>query len=160
MNHELTTTGVQEVEGEALLGLTEKLNSLSEVSQVALGVGLVRVKETEAFKERGYESFDEWYKVVLRRSKGDISRLMTVGRFMIDGGFHEEKDAAPYTVLYTAIKAFPDKDPAYVLASAQSNSISEILDNRRDDAFGPDHTHTLEEQLYKRCGECGKMERV
>lgn len=157
---ELSTTGVQKLEGKPLLDVTVKLNSLTEVSQVALGIGLVRVKETEAYRQAGFNTFDEWYKQELKRSKGDISRLMTVGRFMIDGGFHEEKDAAPYTVLYTAIKAFPDKDPHYVLATAQSNSISEILDNRRDDAFGSDHQHILEDQLYKKCSECGKMERV
>jgi hypothetical protein len=131
---------------------------MTETSQVMLGVALVRIKEFEDFKP-GYETFDEWYKVELKRSKGDISRLMTVGRFMIDGGFHEEKDAAPYTVLYTAIKAFPDKEPGYVLAAAQSNTISEILENRRDDAFG-DHQDIPGEERWGKCTVCDKFIRV
>ena len=141
-----------------LLDRAHQLNKLSEVSQVALGMCLVKIRDEKAYEPQ-YATFDEYYKQELSRTKGDISKLLKVGRFMLDGGFPEETEVG-YTKLYTAFSVFPDKDPEYVLAAAQSNTIAEMLDNRRDDAFGSDHTHTLEEQLYRKCGECGKMERV
>ena len=131
-----------------------KLNKLSEVSQVALGMVLCAIKEQESFKELGYESFDEYYKGELNRSKGDISRLLTVGRFMIQGGFNEETEVK-YSPLYLSIKAFPDKEPQYVLATAQTNTISEIMENRRDDAFGD---HPCDWEPARHCKTCGKYQ--
>lgn len=149
----------QAIESPTLLERASKLNKLSEVSQVALGMCLAIIKSEETYKEAGYDTFDQYYKQELGRSKGDISKLLKVGDFMIRGQFPEET-VVPYTLLYTAITAFPDKEPEYILSAAQTNTMAEIMENRRDDAFGTDHTHTLEDQMYKRCGECGKFERV
>lgn len=144
--------------GQPLLERASQLNKLSEVSQVALGMCLAEIKRQEAYRPE-YEDFKSYYQSELGRTKGDVSKLLTVGQFMIDGGFPEETEVG-YTKLYTAFSVFPDKDPQYVLAAAQSNTISEMLQNRRDDAFGTNHTHSMEEQLYKKCSECGKFERV
>lgn len=141
---ELSTTG--------LLEKTAELNKMAEFSQVALGICLARVKETEAYKGQ-YETFDQYYRQELNRSKGDISKLLKVGRFMLDGGFPEETEVG-YTVLHTAILALPDKKPEYVLATAQTNTISEILENRRDDAFGQ---HPADWEPAFHCKTCGKF---
>lgn len=157
--NELSTTGAREILVRSeRLEAAKKLNHMTETSQVMLGMALVRIKEFEDFKPE-YETFDQWYKVELKRSKGDISKLLKVGQFMLDGGFPQDTDV-PYTVLHTAILSLPDKSPEYVLSTAQTNTIAEILENRRDDAFGSDHKHTLGSETYKRCEECGKFERV
>lgn len=149
---------MNELSTKGLLEKTAQLNKMAEFSQVALGVCLARVKETEAYKPQ-YDTFDQYYKQELNRSKGDISKLLKVGNFMLEGGFPEDTEVG-YTVLHTAILALPDKKPEYILATAQTNTIAEIMENRRDDAFGPDHAHTLGQETYKRCEECGKWTRV
>lgn len=168
MTKELSTTGGVYLTPEELIGATPStllltkaahLNKLSEVSQVALGMVLAEIKSTEAFKPE-YEDFSAYYKTELKRSKGDVSKLLKVGDFMLSNGFPEETEV-PYTLLYTSMSVFPDKEPEYILAAAQTNSLSEIMDNRRDDAFGSGHLHVFDPQeLYRKCDECGKMERV
>lgn len=169
-NKQLSTTGEKELVGVsivdtdkmhsvALLDRADRLNKLSEVSQVGLGVVLSIIKEEKAY-EPEYASFDEYYKT-LGRSKGDISKLLKVGNYLRGAGFLEDTvPETPYTLLYTAISVFPDKDPEYVIAAAQTNSMSEMLQNRTDDAFGSDHAHILGSETYRKCDECGKMERV
>lgn len=141
------TVKVEAPENE-LLARASQLNKLSEVSQVALGMCLVKIKEGKAY-EPTYKSWEEYYRTELGRQKSDISKLLTVGRFMLEGGFPQETEAK-YTVLYSAIKAFPDKDPKYILSTAQSNTLHEIELNRRDDAFG-DHTPVLGEERWGKC---------
>lgn len=144
MTNELSTQG--------LLAQAAKLNKLSEVSQVALGMCLVKIKETEAYKGE-YDSFDEYYKSELKRSKGDISKLLKVGRFMLDGGFRTEKlPEVGYTVLYSAILSYPEKDPKYVLAAAQTQTLAELADGSRD-KFG---IHTPDWEPAYHCKVCGK----
>lgn len=171
MNKELTITGgkldktklISQWEKAAanadvtLLVRAHQLNKLSEVSQVALGMVLAEIKRTEAFRPE-YEDFSAYYKTELRRSKGDVSKLLKVGDFMLSNGFPEETQV-PYTLLYTSMSVFPDKEPEYILAAAQTNSLSEIMENRRDDAFGSDHNHVYDAELYLKCSECGKFDR-
>lgn len=147
-----------EVKSTDLLERAVSLNRLSEVSQVALGMVLAQIKLTEAYRA-SYETFDQYYKSELRRSKGDVSRLLKVGNFMLDNGFPEET-APPYTVLYHSILSLPDKSPDYILATAKTNTISEIMENRRDEKFGSDHQHLFSPENYKRCDECNKFERT
>lgn len=169
MTKELSTTGgefvgisivdTDEVHAASLLDKAAKLNALSEVSQVALGICLSVIKETKAY-EPEFASFDEYYKT-LGRSKGDISKLLKVGNYLRNAGFLEDTvPALSYTLLYTSISCFPDKDPEYVIAAASSNTMSEMLENRRDDAFGSDHEHAFDTESYRKCIECGKMERI
>ncbi len=150
--------GVEIFKGDTLLARAAKLNKLSEVSQVALGMCLAEIKRTEAFKPE-YEDFKSYYQSELKRSKGDVSKLLKVGQFMLDNKFPEET-APPYTLLYTSLSVFADKEPAYILAAAESNSVSEMLDNKREDDFEP-HDHRPDSQnRYYKCYVCGKMERV
>lgn len=136
-----------------LLKRAQELNRLTEVSQVALGMVLASIKRLGAFAGQ-YETFDQYYKSELRRSKGDVSRLLKVGNFMLDNGFPEET-APPYTVLYHSILSLPDKSPDYILATAKTNTISEIMENRRDEAFPNHETHEWEPARH--CKVCGKF---
>lgn len=113
---------------------------------------LAEIKAQHSYEPQ-YKTFDEYYKAELGRSKGDISKLVKVGNYLLGNGFSEE--TAPevgYTLLYTSISCFPDKDAEYVIASAQTNSLSEMLQNRRDDAFGSDHTHAYHLGFHCNCG--------
>lgn len=142
------------VEGkkESLTSYALRLNKLSECSQIVLGTVLCKIKEEEAYKPE-YGSFEEYYKSELKRSKGDISKLLRVGRFMLDGGFRAEKmPDLGYTVLYSAILSYPDKEPKYVLAAAQTQTLAELSDGSRD-KFG---SHPAEWESAFHCKKCGK----
>lgn len=164
MNEEMTSIadfGRQQAEilRPTLLERAAKLNKLSEVSQVALGMCLVEIKRTEAYRPE-YEDFKSYYQSELGRSKGDISKLLQVGELMLSGGFTEETvPKVGYSKLYVAFKAFPDKDVKYLIAAAQTNTMAEMLENQRDDKFG-DHDHFFLPEMYKKCETCGKLERV
>lgn len=141
--------------GDDLLERAAKLNKLSEVSQVALGMCLAQIKATEAFKGQ-YSDFKSYYQNELGRSKGDISKLLTVGQFMLDGGFPEET-APGYSKLYVALSVFPDKKPEYILAAAQSNTVAEMLENKRD-FTNPNCAHDWLPHSFKECTKCSKRE--
>lgn len=165
MNKELTTTGTGFVNAgdfkqqQNLLDRAARLNKLSEVSQVALGMVLSEIKRTEAFKPE-YEDFKSYYQSELGRTKGDVSKLLTVGQLMLDGGFSEATvPDVGYTKLYVAYQVFPDKDVKYLVATAQTNTISEMMDNRRDDAFSS-HGCTGAEIRVIECDTCGKWTKV
>lgn len=118
------------------------------------------IEEKELWREAGYSSFVDFYQTDLKKSKSFVSKLMTVGKFALANGFTEKTfDGASLTTAYTAIQCLPDKEPGYVIATATSNTVAEILENRRDDAFG-EHDHLLGSETYKKCEVCGKMERV
>lgn len=141
--------------GPDLLERASKLNKLSEVSQVALGMCLAIIKEQEAYKP-DFPTFEDYYRFELGRSKGDISKLLRVGHFMIKGQFPEETQV-PYTKLYQAIICLPDSPPEQILAVAQTNTLAEIADTGREEKFG-EHPHDWENAHH--CKTCGKYERV
>lgn len=129
----------------------EKLNKLSEVSQVALGMCLALIKDQKAY-EPDFPTFEDYYKYQLGRSKGDVSKLLKVGHFMLESQFPEETQV-PYTKLYSAIIAFPEKDSRFILATAQTNTLAEIVENGREEKYG-EHPHDWEEAIH--CKTCGK----
>lgn len=160
---ELSTTGeavkvfVAEAEKDKLLNRANQLNKLSEVSQVALGMCLAEIKRTEAFKPE-YEDFKSYYQSELGRTKGDITKLLTVGQLMLDGGFSEATvPDVGYTKLYVAYLAFPEKPTKYLLAAAQSNTIAEMMQNKRDE----DHPNCKHKNTHActACDDCGNHTR-
>lgn len=170
MNKELSTTGEGEaklqviplispghvlVEQDPLLERAARLNKLSEVSQVALGMCLAEIKRTEAFRP-DYEDFKDYYSKELGRTKGDISKLLTVGRFMLDNGFPEDTEVG-YTKLYIAQSVFEGCDPQYILSEAQTNPISAMLENSRDAKLSKDHEHVWEVAYHCTDPDCGKF---
>lgn len=140
-----------------LLERAAKLNALSEVSQVALGMCLAEIKRTEAFRPE-YEDFKSYYQLELGRSKGDVSKLLRVGEYMLESGFREEKlPEVGYTKLYASILSFADtKDPKYVVSAAQTNTLFELSDGGREERHAP---HDCEWVPAKYCLLCSKVER-
>lgn len=138
-----------------LLTRAHQLNKLSEVSQVALGMVLAEIKRTEAFRPE-YEDFKDYYSKELGRTKGDVSKLLTVGRFMLDNGFPEDTDVG-YTKLYISQSVFDGKDPKYILAEAQTNTVAAMLENSRDAKLPKDHKHHWVPALYCDGDDCGKF---
>lgn len=142
---------------DTLLERTAKISKISGVAQVVLDVCLALVKQKEEYRQLGYASFADYYTQELGRLKSEISKSLTRGEFLVRLGFHEETapEVKP-TNLYTAITCLPDKSPEYILSTAQTNTIAEILENRRDEAF-PDHeTHDWESAHH--CKTCGKYQ--
>lgn len=138
-----------------LLDRAAKLNKLSEVSQVALGMCLAEIKRTEAYRPE-YEDFKDYYSKELGRTKGDVSKLLTVGRFMLDNGFPEDTDVG-YTKLYISQSVFEGKDPKYILAEAQTNTVAAMLENSRDVSH-PNCAHK-NTHACTACDDCGKHTR-
>lgn len=147
--NELTTKG--------LLEQAAKLNKLSEVSQVALGMTLVKIKELQAYRPE-YEDFKSYYQEALGRSKGDVSKLLKVGEYMLSAGFREEKlPELGYTKLYASILSYGDtKEPEYVIAAAETQTLLELSDGGRDERHAP---HDCEWIPAKLCITCSKVER-
>lgn len=140
-------------EPEDILDYAARLNKMAECSTIVLGTVLCKIKEEESYRPE-FETFDEYYKSALKRSKGDISKLLRVGRFMLDGGFRAESmPDLGYTVLYSAILSYPDKEPDYVLAAAQTQTLAELADGSRD-KYGE---HTPEWEAVFKCKTCGKV---
>jgi hypothetical protein len=148
------SNGVEYYVTNDLLERASKLNKLSEVSQVALGMCLAIIKEQEAYKP-DFPTFEDYYRFELGRSKGDISKLLKVGHFMIKGQF-PENTTVPYTKLYQCIISMPDEQPEQILAVAQTNSLAEIIETGRELRHG-EHNHEWGNQCYVSCGVCGKM---
>lgn len=148
--NELSTTG--------LLEKAAKLNKLAEVSQVALGMVLCEIKRTEAFKPE-YDDFKSYYQESLGRSKGDVSKLLKVGEYMLEAGFREEKlPELGYTKLYASILSFGEtKDPEYVISAAQTNTLLELSDGGREERHAP---HDCDFVPANYCLICSKIERV
>ncbi len=141
-----------------LLEKAAQLNKLSEVSQVALGMCLVAIKEQELFRGLGYDSFPAYYQSELGRVKSDVSKLLTLGKKLLEAGFTEETaPSVGYSKLYVALSVFPDKDVTYAIAAAESNTIAEMLENRRDDALSADHECDWEPAKHCKTPECGKF---
>lgn len=145
------------ITNEELLNRAKTLNTLSEKSQVALGVYLVEIRRRGAFSAI-HDTFSKYCQYELGRTKGDVSKLLKVGEFFLENGFHEETlPEVGYTKIYTALSVFPNKEPEYVIATAQENSIHEMLENKRSETH-PNCNHQWKQARY--CQTCGVYERV
>lgn len=142
---ELTNTGV--------IDAARKCNKMAETGLIGLALLLPVIDEKELWREAGYSSFVDFYQNDLKKSKSFVSKLMTVGKFALANGFSKETfEGASLTTAYTAITCLPDKDPEYVVATAQTNTLVEILANRRDQAFGD---HKPDWETLHHCKTCG-----
>lgn len=149
MDKELSTTGV--------LDAARKCSQMAENGLIGLALLLPVIEERELWKEAGYSSFVDFYQTDLKKSKSFVSKLMTVGKFALANGFTAETfDGASLTTAYTAITCLPDKEAGYVVATATSNTVAEILENRRDDALASDHQHDWEPAHHCKDPLCGK----
>ena len=134
----------------ALLDKVQKLNRILEKSYLELAVALVEVVETEAYKEAGYDEFSMYYRDELNREKSTISRLLTVGEWLIKYKLLKEANGASYAKLAVSISAYPDKPTEYILAAAKTNTLSELLQSNRERVNGP----CIEHKPIQICSEC------
>lgn len=151
MTKELTTTGVLEK--------ADKFNLMAETGFKGLALCLPVIEDKALWREAGYQSFVDYYTNHLGKSKGWISKLSTVGRFALSNGFSEETlGVATISSTYAAINVFEDKDPQYVLAAAQTNTVAEILQNKREE----EHPNCAHKKTHActACDDCGNHTRT
>lgn len=145
---------------DTLLEKTAKLSKISGVAQVMLDMCLALVKREEAYKELGFTDFTTYYTESLGRLKSEISKSLTRGEFLLNHPQGFTAETAPEvnpTNLYTAITVFRDKDQNYILSAAQTNTVAEILENKRDDDH-PDCKHKNTHPCTA-CDDCGNHAR-
>ena len=128
------TTNNSIAEKNKLLDHTTVLNKQLESNYIALGIALLEVQETEAFREAGYEDFASYYRNELGREKSTVSRLLGVARWLKENKLPEA--TVSYRKLDVAIRAYPNKDAGYILAAAENNTIDELRDEHRESVNG------------------------
>lgn len=138
-----------------LLEKVDHLNKTIEMAGVALGVYLLEVKEQEIYKQLGYDEFWQYYSDHLGRTKGQISKLLKVGEFFKRAGLRADTEV-PYTKLEAAIRAFPNKEPDYIIAAAQTNTLAELESGRQEEKAGV-HEHQTGEERWAKCTLCDKF---
>lgn len=122
------------IEKNKLLDQTLALNKQLEQNYIALGLALLEIQETEAFKEAGYEDFADYYRNELGREKSTVSRLLSVARWLKENKLPVGN--VSYKKLEVAIRAYPDKDPEYVMKAAETNTLDELRDEHRETVSG------------------------
>jgi hypothetical protein len=146
------------VKKEVALKKAATLNEAIEVSYVQLAIVLVEIEEKELWKGE-YDSFWDFYTNKLGRRKSTISQLLTVGRWIINNGLLKETRGQSYRKLYASITAHKEREPQYILAAAQTNSLSELEAEHKEKKFGV-HEHEAGAERYATCKKCGKMFRI
>ncbi len=139
-----------------LLERAKRLNKMAEMSMVALGMVLVEIRDTEAFRGQ-YDDFRAYYETELGKSKGTITKLLRVGELCLQAGFRAETEpeklkGLEYTKIYASILAHPDETPQGILAAATTLSLREITLNERDNKH-PDCAHNV---IIRICAACNK----
>jgi len=126
---------------------------------MVLATTLSIINDTEAFRALGYDTFFEYAQEELQRSKSTVSKLLKVGNWVIENKFQPEKLDTSYAKLYESINLYQDKDPLFVLASAQTNTQMELEDARREAIHGPHQHAPGTEERWAKC-KCGKFIQV
>lgn len=133
-----------------LLERTKQLNEMAECSLIELGVLLAEVEEKEAYKEAGYDSFHEYYEEELGRNKSTVSQLVTVGRWIKEHSLLKQTEQTSYRKLYAAINLYQDKEPRFILAAAQTNTLHDLETERRE----KEHGICIDHQPITLCARC------
>lgn len=137
-----------------LLNQARIYNNALEQNYLALAVTLAEIDATESWKEE-YDSFADFYTKDLCREASTVSRLLTAGKWLKDNGGLPAGNVS-YKKLTAAIKAFPDKEPEYIISAAQTLTYQEIAEEKTEQKFGTDHQHKIVgEKRWGAC-ECGK----
>lgn len=123
-----------------LVEQARKLNQAVEDNYIALALVLVDIEATSSYKALGFDDFATYYKQDLGREKSTVSRLLAVGKFLKENGCVNA--TVSYHKLSEAIKAFPDKEPGFVLAAAQNNTLDELRAEHREAVHGECVEHT------------------
>jgi hypothetical protein len=140
-----------------LLDDAKHFNQVWEKACITLGFILLEIQETEAYKEAGYTDFASYYRDELGREKTVVSRLTAVCKWLRE---HKLRDATAteslsYAKLDEAIRAYPNKEPSFILAAATTNTLSELREERNERFHGI-HEHTFGAERYAPCEFCGR----
>lgn len=150
---------MNQAETQDLLNRAKLLNSAVESGYMTLATTLSQINSTEAFKALGYDTFFDYAKEELNRTKGTVSKLLKVGDWIVQQQYEPEKLETSYARLYESLNLNKDKDPQFILAAAQTNSQSELEDAKREAKHGV-HEHTpSSEDRFAYC-HCGKLIKI
>lgn len=126
-------------------------NQMAFKGSIGLALCLPEIIEKQSWTELGYENFVDYYTLHLKRDKGTMSKLKAVGEFATKNSFNVETlEGATVSTLYSSITKNKDKDPEYILASAQELTVRQIEDNKRDQDF-KEHEHMPGEERWAKC---------
>lgn len=116
-----------------LLDQARKLKGMAENAYIELGRVLYQIETENAYKAN-FESFGAYCAEDLGlHSKSTVSKLLAVGRFVNENQLNNELlEGASYTTLYEAMNAYKGEDPQLILASAKTNSLSEIRATKQE----------------------------
>lgn len=134
-----------------LLDEVAKLNRTFEASGIMLAVGLVKVHDSEAFKEAGYDTWPDYYRNELGRERSVISKMLTAGRWIIENNV-AESNVTSYQKLASAIVAHPNEAPEKVLAIAATWTPDDFKAHAKDECPGPDLDMST---VSAKCRNCG-----
>ena len=123
-------------DAQKLLKEVAQLNETFEASGIFLAVGLVKVFDSEAWRETS-ESWADYYSNELGRKRDVISRMLKAGRFIIENGL-VHTNIKSYDRLSRAITMYPDKKPTELVALANSWNDQDFKDEKRDVCLHPD----------------------
>jgi hypothetical protein len=133
-------------------------NTAVEQNYIALAQTLVEIEATGAYKEAGYDTFQDFWQQDLGREHSTVSRLMAVGHWLKQNDIRA-LGTTSYKKLAEAIKAFPDKDPQYVLSAAQTLSRKEIKEANLENKHGV-HEHIAGSERWGKCTVCESFIRL
>ena len=145
-----------------LIDQAREFVAAGEKAFISLAIALVEIEEKELWKEVGYESFVEYYTQDLGREHSTISRLREAGQFLVKAGYTTENvpmGTLSYKKLAQAVKAFPDKEPEYVLSAAQTLTRKEIKEANLENKHGV-HEHVAGSERWGKCEVCGSYFRI
>lgn len=147
---------VEEMTAGEKLQLARDMNRSIEGQVVNLGVILLHIEKTQAWKEE-YSSFMEFCQEELGRSKSFVTKLLVAARFLEEHRLAGETPSVEK--LYLSIQAHPEGAPDTVLYAANKLTKSDLEEIIRENRVG-EHTHTPKnDDRYAVCA-CGKFIKV
>ena len=137
--------------------LIEKAHEFVAVGNQAfngLAIAVYEIERRELWREKGYESFVEFYQEELGRKKDSVSRLKNAGSVLVAAGYTVDKlpeTNIPYKAIADAKSHFPDMEPKLLLATAQTWNPDDYKQDRKDNCPGPDLDMTTVSAKCKAC---------
>ena len=100
---------------------------------IAISVNVFKMKSAQEWNEKDWVDF---YEQELELEKSQVSKFLKVGQFVLEQSCF--KTTAGYQQLYLSINRNKDKEPAYVLAEAETWKKSDYRDAKKDEC---DHNY-------------------
>lgn len=138
--------------------LIEKAHEFIAVGNQAfngLAIAVYEIERRELWRDKGYESFVEFYQEELGRKKDSVSRLKNAGSVLVAAGYTVDRlpeSNIPYKAIADAKSHFPDMEPKLLLATAQTWNPDDYKQHKKDEC--PGHELDLERRAAP-CKHCG-----